>query len=128
MSIGGWINWRKNTKQNSSLRISVLQKNRLVSLSISGLLLTILLAEFATRFSDASLPYLDAFTTIFAILGTVLVIQRKLENWIIWVFVDLVATGMYLYKGLYLTSILFFTYTIIAISGYFSWKKKLTND
>lgn len=127
MSIYGWLNWKSNTDLGE-LKVSKIRPKTLLVWIGGGLVLNILLAEFATRFSDASLPYLDAFTTIFAILGTYLVIKRKIENWLIWIVVDFIASGMYYYKELYLTSLLFFAYTIVAIFGYFNWKKKLSVD
>lgn len=127
MSIYGWINWRANTL-SGELKISRINQKYFWILIAVGLILNISLAEFASRFSEASLPYLDAFTTIFAILGTYLVIRRKIENWLIWIVVDFVATGMYFYKELYLTSILFLSYSVIAIIGYFKWKKQLQFD
>ena len=127
MSIYGWLNWKSNTEQGE-LKVSKIRPKTLFVWIVAGLILNILLAEFATRFSDASLPYLDAFTTIFAILGTYLVIKRKIENWLIWIVVDFIASGMYYYKELYLTSLLFFAYSIVAIFGYFNWKKQLSVD
>ena len=92
---------------------------------IAGGTLTIVLAFVAEYFSNTQLAYLDAFTTIFAIIATFMVVKKRLENWLIWIVVDLVASGMYFYKELYFTALLFFTYTIIAIVGYFKWKKLL---
>lgn len=124
MSFYGWFAWskQKNLKQSSIQSIS---KKMLYILLIVGLIVTILLAFSADRFSSASLPYLDAFTTVFAIIATWMVIKKYIENWLIWIVVDLIAMGMYFYKGLILTSFLFGIYTVIASFGYFKWKKQL---
>lgn len=124
MSIYGWINWKSNT-QSGNLNISKMNPKKLYLYIGLGIVINVLLAEFATRFSDASLPYLDAFTSVFAIIGTYMVIHRKIENWLIWIVVDSVAIGMYYYKELHLTALLYFIYTIIAIVGYFNWKKQI---
>ncbi|KAA3652902.1 MAG: nicotinamide riboside transporter PnuC [Bacteroidetes bacterium] len=127
MSVIGWVSWKNNTEDNI-LQIFSMNKREFWKLIALGISITILLAAFATHFSDASLPYLDAFTTVFGIIATILVIQRKIENWLIWIAVDIVAISMYFYKGLQLTALLFLIYTIIAISGYISWKKQLNHD
>ncbi len=124
MSYFGWISW-STEKDNSTLQISTTPKNQLKFYVIAGGTLTIVLAFVAEYFSNTQLAYLDAFTTIFAIIATFMVVKKRLENWLIWIVVDLVASGMYFYKELYFTALLFFTYTIIAIVGYFKWKKLL---
>jgi nicotinamide mononucleotide transporter len=95
---------------------------------LSGISLTLILAFGAERFSTAELAYLDAFTTVFAIIATYMVVKKYIENWLIWIVVDLVASGMYFYKDLYFTSLLFLIYTLIAIFGYFKWKKLIVNS
>lgn len=124
MSYFGWISW-STEKDNSTLLISTTPKIQLKLYVIAGGILTIVLAFVAEYFSNAQLAYLDAFTTIFAIIATFMVVKKQLENWLIWIVVDLVASGMYFYKELYFTALLFFIYTIIAIVGYFKWKKLL---
>ena len=127
MSIYGWSVWnRQKTKQKGDTNrgIIVLPWSRHVLLIAIGFMLSFFLGFFWTFF-DASLPYLDAFTTSFAILTTILVARRVLENWIYWIVIDLVSTGIYAYKGLYPTAGLFVVYTIIAVYGFIRWKKEM---
>jgi nicotinamide mononucleotide transporter len=124
MSFYGWFSWSKQTNSGSVMATRVPAKKLLIYI-ISGFVVCILLAYFADKFSSAELPYLDAFTTVFAIIATYMVVQRQIENWLIWVVVDSVAAGMYFHKELYFTALLFFIYTIVAIFGYFKWKKLL---
>ena len=49
--------------------------------------------------------------------------RKKIENWLVWIVVDAFAAGLYFYKGLYPTTILFIIYTIMAVVGYYQWKK-----
>jgi nicotinamide mononucleotide transporter len=51
--------------------------------------------------------------------------RKKLEHWLVWVVVDAISIGMFVVKGLYPTTVLFFVYTVLAIYGYFEWKKEL---
>ena len=123
MSIYGWVEWGKTKPSN--LQIQSLSKAGFRKLILIGLLLCIGLGLLADYFSDAVLAYPDAFTTIFSFIATYLVVKKYIENWIIWIFVDLIAAGMYFYKELYLTALLFILYTILAIWGFKNWKKKL---
>ena len=125
MSYFGWISW-SNEKDNEPLQISHVPKKQLQSFILIGFLVTLILAFLAEYLTDAELAYFDAFTTTFAIIATYMVVKKQLENWLIWIIVDLVASGMYFYKELYFTSLLFLIYTIIAVFGYFKWKRIIT--
>ena len=75
------------------------------------------------KFFNASLAYLDAFTTVGSLVAQYLLAKKYLENWLIWIVVDVVAIGMYLYKELYFVAFLFFVFLCLCIVGYTSWKK-----
>jgi len=124
MSFYGWLSWSKATKKDP-LAIISMPKKQLSLLITSAGLLTISLAYFADKISDASLPYIDAFTTVFAILATWMIVKRHAESWLIWIVVDSIAAAMYFYKGLFLTSLLFIFYTVISILGYQKWKRQV---
>ncbi len=123
MSIVGFIAWNKPVGEQPIVQLS---SKRFLWIIIAGSVSVALFGYFANHFSDASLPYIDAFTTIFALIGTIMVIQKHLQNWIIWIVVDAVSIGMYFYKGLFFTSILFLLFTVIAIKGYIEWKKQIS--
>lgn len=123
MSFAGWFAWKN--QNNREIEVLNLSKKELSLSLILGILATLTLAFFADNYSDAALPYADAFTTVFSIIATWMVVKKYLENWLFWIVIDAVASGMYFYKELYLTSMLFALYTIIAINGYFKWKKLL---
>jgi nicotinamide mononucleotide transporter len=127
MSFYGWVVW-SNGEQNESLKVLSLNKKSFTTYISIGFAITFLSGFAANQYSDASLPYLDAFTTVFSIIATWMVVQKQLQNWLIWIVVDAIASGMYFYKELYLTSLLFIIYTIIAIRGYFKWKTLLQYD
>ncbi len=73
----------------------------------------------------SQMRYWDAFTTAGSIVATWLLARKKLEQWLIWIVVDLVSMGMYIYKGLFLTVFLFIVYTVMAVVGYLTWKKEM---
>ncbi len=73
--------------------------------------------------TDAALPYPDAFTTVTSLVAQYLLARKKIENWILWIVVDVVAISIYSYKGLYPTSFLYTVLLLLSISGYISWLK-----
>lgn len=126
VSIYGWINWRaKSQKYESVLAIS---KTNLKS-GIIFLLITVaiyfLYYYVLSKFTDSPLPRADSFTTALSIIATWMLARKKLEHWLLWIIIDSVSAGLYIYKGLYITSILFGIYTIMAVVGYYQWRRSL---
>lgn len=126
VSIYGWINWRaKSQKSESVLAIS---KTNLKS-GIIFLLITVaiyfLYYYVLSKFTDSPLPRADSFTTALSIIATWMLARKKLEHWLLWIIIDSVSAGLYIYKGLYITSILFGIYTIMAVVGYYQWRRSL---
>jgi nicotinamide mononucleotide transporter len=78
--------------------------------------------------TDASLPYWDSTTTVLSIAAQYLLAQKKLENFLVWMVVNVLSIGIYIYKDLFLTSGLYFTFLILVIIGFFSWRKNLTKS
>lgn len=125
MSVYGWILWNKPTEE---LKIKKLPLSKWGIYLFFGFTATFIMGYLAATYTDASIPYWDAFTTSFSVIATYLVVKKFIANWILFIVVDIVATGMYFYKDLYLTAILFILYTSIAIIGFFKWRKMLPTN
>jgi nicotinamide mononucleotide transporter len=101
------------------------------SLSLRQISLTALLIAVGTltlgasmqRFTDADVPYPDAFTTSISIMAQWWLNQRYLQNWVLWMIADVLYVGLYWYKGLYLTAVLYFVFLGLAVQGYREWKR-----
>ena len=89
---------------------------------ISLLALTLLLGTLMVRWTDAAAPYVDAATTVSALLATWLVAQKILENWLYWIVIDLASVWLYLSRDLSLTAALFSGYVVLAAFGYRTWR------
>jgi nicotinamide mononucleotide transporter len=77
------------------------------------------------QYTDASLPYWDSTTTILSFTGMWLTARKKIENWVFWFIVDIIATGVYFYKGIYFYAFLYMIYIGMAVSGFITWKKAM---
>jgi nicotinamide mononucleotide transporter len=124
ISIYGWLLWRKGSAEDGSkLAVSRLGKRHAL------ILLGFTAAAFAgiglvlDRYTDSPVPYWDAFTTAVSFTATWLLARKILENWILWIIVDAVSMGLYLYRGLYPTLFLFAIYTTMAVIGYLKWSR-----
>lgn len=127
VSIYGWYLWlTKSKKPDSETKYTVNRLNNkqlAISLLISGILF-IAIYFILERFTDSPVPVGDAFTTALSITATWLLAKKYLENWLFWIVVDAVSTALYIVKGLYPTAILFIVLTVLAVVGYFKWRKE----
>lgn len=125
MAVFGWWQWQYGSKQKNELEISTwgTSQHAITILSIAAL--TFLSGYLLKGNTGAALPYVDSFTTWAAVITTWMVARKILENWLYWIVIDVVGVWLYAERGLFLYALLFAAYTVIAIIGYFSWRKTL---
>lgn len=85
----------------------------------------VILGFVMDNYTQADFAYLDSATTCFAVMTTFLVAKKVLENWLYWVVINGVSIYLYFNKGLMLTTLLFIGYTIMALAGYYMWRKRM---
>lgn len=121
LQVFGWYNWKYGGSNHSKLRITLI-KNETFWIG-STILLSFCLGYFMQTKTDASFPYEDAFITIASLVAQYLMIKKVLHSWMFWIVVDVVAIGVYWYKGLYFTTGLYVLFLIMAVIGYLEWRK-----
>lgn len=128
----GWRKWsRKNSpnekKTNPVIRLDL--KTGMILLAC-GTGASILFGAISKHFETSAFPWADAAITAFSILATWMTAKKVIENWLLWILVDLSAVFVYILKGpsMYLFAILFLLYTFMATAGYFAWKKTLNQE
>lgn len=77
------------------------------------------------RHTDAALPYYDSTTTAISLVAQYQLSRRKIENWLLWIGVDVVYVGIYWHRGLALTSLLYVVYLALATYGYWEWLREV---
>lgn len=123
MAFYGWSQWRNTVEGNTELVVRTWKSSQHIK-AISLVLIMTLISGWALKeYTNAALPFLDGLTTWGAIVATYMVAKRLLENWIYWFVIDSVSIFLFISRGLYLTSFLFFVYLIIIYFGYKSWTK-----
>jgi len=133
ISIYGWYFWLKGEKKaarNSEQQVPVtrIKKWVLVKSAIVTLLIFLFLIFILKRFTDSTVPVMDSLTTALSITATWMLAKKYIEHWLIWIFVDFFSAGLYVYKNLWPTVVLFIVYAIMAIVGYLEWKKDLNKS
>lgn len=128
ISIYGWWHWLHGSEPGQTLRVSRTSFALWLKLLAASVLLFVVIAYVLVRFTDSPVPYWDAVTTALSIVATWMLAQKKIEHWLLWVVVDAISIGLFLVKELYPTTLLFLVYTILAVYGYYEWRKELNAD
>ncbi|MFY1045887.1 nicotinamide riboside transporter PnuC [Chryseobacterium sp. GP-SGM7] len=145
MSIYGWILWHKNSEDHIHVNVTyATNKEWLYSglLFVCSIILVTVIYYYKpyidNQFSmkDTSLGlghldwanWLDVFTTSTFLVGMWLMAKRRIDNWIFWIIGDLICIPMFIYKGLGITSVQYLVFTVMAVIGYFSWKKSFKEN
>jgi len=127
MAVYGYWQWSKKTDQktNDSDELAIVSWGFNWHITACFILATIALAlgYFMANFTPAAFPYLDTFTTVYAVFATYLVTQKVLENWLYWIVIDLVSIYLYIEKQLIPTTVLFVIFVVVATYGYTKWLK-----
>jgi nicotinamide mononucleotide transporter len=130
----GWIRWANPKKgeedKKNELRVSFLERKQFVFIFLIGITGTVLLGATASRLHEwfpllfqipSSFPFIDSFITVMSIVATYFMIQKKVESWIIWILVDIIATYLYFIKGVKFYSVEYLVFTILAAFGLWNW-------
>ena len=125
MAFYGYYNW--NNKEYSLQIIEWSIRKHLI-IFVLGTIATFLMGFYFATYTNAKMPIIDSFTTIFSAIATYMVAKKVLGNWLYWIVIDIVSIYLYFNRDLHLTSLLFITYTIIAFFGYFNWLKIIKRD
>ena len=121
----GWYHWLYGGKNRTELPVSRTSARLGVFLIALGAAGTTLLGTILARKTDAALPYIDSLTTSTSLIAQWMMTRKLLENWIIWVAVDVIYIGMYIFKHLYPTAGLYLVWLVLSAMGYFQWRTSL---
>ena len=131
----GLFQWTRSRKKplgedevTKELPITHVPAKRILPLAAITFTLWMILYLILRTVTDSPIPLGDAFTTAVSIVATWMLAQKYLEQWMLWIVVNIVSTILYFWKGLYPTGILFIVYVIVAVLGYFRWKKEMVKD
>ena len=125
MSVYGWFYWSYKREGQIINKVSYSSNKDYVIVALIFLISLILISIIYKLFNlfTSWSAYIDTLTTGIFFVAMWLMARRKIESWIFWIIGDLISIPLYLYKGLAITTIQYFIFTIIAVMGYKSWVK-----
>ncbi len=133
VTLYGWYNWKQMPNKNNITTIDFKSKiwmiaSILLGTLISGILFTNIHLYLPQYFkTEAAYPYADSFVMVLSILATVLLAQKKIETWYLWIVVDLVCVLLFYKKGIIFLTFEYFVFLGFATYGLLFWKKQLNN-
>lgn len=125
VSLWGWYQWLFGGTTHQGVQVSRMSPLAYLSSGLAWLIGFIAIAAFLRMFTDTDVPHIDAFLTAGSLVGQILLSRKKLENWYLWIVIDLIYIGLYLHKDLYLTAFLFAIFVVLAVIGLRTWDKSL---
>jgi len=122
-SFYGWYEWTKVSDKKKEVFISKTPKRSLLIILFITIPGTLIAGFVLKKYTDSTIPFLDGFTTILSLIATWMATHKHIENWLIWILADIIYIAEYIIKNLYPTALLYFIFTLMAVYGYFEWKK-----
>lgn len=127
MSIYGWWNWSRKKNNKTIIPISrTTFKEKIIG--ITFVILTMVVTYGVYNYFGTEIKtenYIDIFTSGIFFTAMWYMANKKLENWTLWIFADLITVPLYAYRGLGMLSLQYLIFTILAVQGYIAWKKSL---
>jgi nicotinamide mononucleotide transporter len=136
-NIMGWWRWShpkpEEADKKQELKVSYMRSSQIVFVVIIVVAGTLLLGKFASRLHEwfpkifsmpSAYPFIDSFIMVMSIIATFYMIQKKIECWIIWIIIDIVATYLYYIKGIKFYSLEYLIFCGIAAFGLRHWIKE----
>ena len=124
----GWYAWAKGGRGDGPLRVSRASRLTLAVALGVGLAAALVLGTWLGRQTDESLPFTDAAVTSFSLIAQWMQTRKLIENWWLWLAVDIVYVGMNLSQGLMPTAGLYFVYTALAVAGLLQWRRSMATQ
>jgi nicotinamide mononucleotide transporter len=122
MNFYGWYYWSKKPDTEEKIPVMRITGRETVYSIIAVIVFTVFLGS-VLKYTPASYPYIDSFCAACSLVAQVFLARKVLENWLIWIFVDIIYVGVYIFKHLDLTAIMYGVYVGLALWGYFDWRK-----
>lgn len=122
VQVYGWWNWSRNRAQAGDVTVVRLRNRDRALWGIGCIIASAVWGYGMHRFTDASFPWADAVLAITSVAAQILMSRRAVENWWLWIAVDIGSVGLYAAKGLWLTMLLYAIFLGLAIWGLLDWR------
>jgi nicotinamide mononucleotide transporter len=121
-SVYGWHAWRHGGEGGGRLPVSRTPARWAAGLALASALASVGLGILFASQTDDAMPFLDGATTALSLAAQWMATRKWLENWLLWIIVDVVYVGMYVTQGLHGTAVLYTVFLVMAALGYREWR------
>ena len=128
ISLYGWWNWLYGGKGHSELRVSRTPLGHGAAIVAAIALSTAGMMFLLARYTNSTVPFLDALTTSMSLAAQYMQSRKFLENWHLWITADIFYIGLYLYKDLYLTALLYLIFMAMCVAGLVEWRRSFASE
>lgn len=126
LQLYGWWLWTRGADHLAGNRpVSSLSTSKQFVGLLAGALMAVLLGFVMSRYTDASAPWLDATLTAFSLVAQLWMAQKRLQCWWLWIVVDVAYVAFFLVSALWLTAVLYAAFTLLAVQGWWTWRREL---
>ena len=125
VSLWGAYQWLFGGQHHDGVSVSRLKHQGWYWVAASWLVAYAMIFLLLHRFTDSDVAHIDAFLTAGSLVAQYLLARKALENWHMWIVIDLLYIGLYIHKDLYLTAVLYGLFAVLACAGLIAWKKSL---
>ena len=125
LSIYGWYEWLYGGAGRTELRVTRTGAGLGALLTVIAALGSAVLGVFLRHATDAALPFMDSFLSSTSLVAQWMMTKKLLENWLVWIGVDVLYVGMFIFKGLFLTAGLYAVFLALAVKGYLDWRRSM---
>lgn len=125
LSVYGWYQWLYGGEGRTELRVTRTSPRLAALLTLVAAAGSALLGTLLRHATDAALPFMDSFLSSTSLVAQWMMTKKLLENWLVWIAVDVLYVGMFLFKGLYLTAGLYAVFLVLAVRGYLDWRRSM---
>lgn len=122
----GWWQWLRGTgRDGEALHVGRMTGRERALAGAATLAAWPLLGLVLVRSTDSDVPFLDALPTVASVTGQILLGRKRIENWPVWLAVNLVSIGLFAVKGLWLTVLLYAVFALLSVAGWRAWHRRL---
>ena len=119
----GWYRWLQHMGEDGRVELAALPRRQAMAHLLLGALGALALGAAMHSWTNAALPWLDAALTAFSLVAQWWQARRHVAAWWLWIAVDVIYVGEYLYKHLLITSVLYAGFVVLAVIGLRSWQR-----
>ena len=122
-AVYGFLVWKFGKKDDTKTELMIVHTTvrQAVVLAAISAVIFVPIYFILVKYTDSTVPFFDSATTALSVVALWMLAKKHVEQWFVWIAVDAVSSGLYFYKGIYFTAVLYAVYTVVAVYGYKKW-------